>query len=336
MDTSSFDRRRFLKTTAAGAAVASLVPVAARAALRPSIDDSAESLVKVLYEKLDAKQRAAVCFAWDHRDERGLLRTHVSNNWHITSPVINTEFFTDEQRDLIRKIFEGIIRPEWQAKVDQQLQDDAGGFGNDQNIAIFGEPGSGKFEFVMTGRHMTLRCDGDSADHVAFGGPLFYGHAARDFNEAADHPGNVYWEQAVAANEVYRMLDGRQRTLAEVGQLPKESSVAFTGRDGMRPGIPVTELAGDQKEELQKVLAKLLEPYRQADQDEVHACLTAQGGLDACSLAFYTDRDIGGDRVWDNWRLEGPSFVWYFRGSPHVHVWVNIASSADVETNAAG
>ena len=38
--------------------------------------------------------------------------------------------------------------------------------------------------------------------------------------------------------------------------------------------------------------------------------------------------DIGDDRVWDNWRLEGPSFVWHFRGSPHVHVWVNVADSA--------
>ena len=31
--------------------------------------------------------------------------------------------------------------------------------------------------------------------------------------------------------------------------------------------------------------------------------------------------DIGNDGEWDNWRLEGPAFVWYFRGSPHVHVW---------------
>jgi len=38
--------------------------------------------------------------------------------------------------------------------------------------------------------------------------------------------------------------------------------------------------------------------------------------------------------VWDNWRLEGPSFVWWFRGSPHVHVWVNVADSPDVELNA--
>jgi hypothetical protein len=28
------------------------------------------------------------------------------------------------------------------------------------------------------------------------------------------------------------------------------------------------------------------------------------------------------------WQVEGPSMVWYFRGKPHVHVWVHIRDSA--------
>jgi hypothetical protein len=66
----------------------------------------------------------------------------------------------------------------------------------------------------------------------------------------------------------------------------------------------------------------------------VNACLKKHGGLDACSLAFYAAGDIGDDSVWDNWRLEGPSFVFYFRGSPHVHMWVNIGSDTAVKLNA--
>jgi len=85
---------------------------------------------------------------------------------------------------------------------------------------------------------------------------------------------------------------------------------------------------------VQKVLQKLIEPYRQSDREETLAALKAQGGLDKCSLAFYTDEDLGKDRVWDNWRLEGPSFVWYFRGFPHVHVWVNVADTPSVPLNA--
>ena len=46
------------------------------------------------------------------------------------------------------------------------------------------------------------------------------------------------------------------------------------------------------------------------------------------------DRIIGKDKVWDNWRLEGPAFVWHFRGAPHVHCWVNVADNPEVELNA--
>ena len=35
------------------------------------------------------------------------------------------------------------------------------------------------------------------------------------------------------------------------------------------------------------------------------------------------------DGIWDRWKLEGPAFVWYFRGSPHVHTWINIAHKAE-------
>lgn len=329
------DRRTFLKTAgvAAGAiTVASGLPVWAVA--KDSAPATPESLVKQLYDTMSPEQRQQVCHAWDHVDpKRGLLRTFVANNWNINDHEILGDFYTDDQRDLIRAVFNGIIRPDWHKRFEKQLEDDAGGFGNNQSIAIFGEPGSGKFEFVMTGRHMTVRCDGDSAEHVAFGGPIFYGHAVQD-EEEAKHPGNVFWEQAVEANKVFEMLDGKQREQALVEQRPREQSVAFRGPTAELPGLRASEMSKDQQAQLQKTLMKLVEPYRQTDQAEALECLKAQGGLEKCSLAFYRDGDIGGDGVWDNWRLEGPSFVWYFRGEPHVHVWVNVASDPSVKLNA--
>lgn len=328
------DRRRFLKTTAAAAVAATSMPLWLPAAETPAKREP-ESLVKTLHDSLNEKQKKDLCFDWDYMDpQRGLLRTRVANNWHITEPVINTDYFTDDQHDLIRAIFEGIYNPDWHKRIDQQLADDAGGWGEHQNIAIFGKPGDGKFEFVMTGRHMTIRCDGNSAEHAAFGGPVFYGHAASDFNEPANHPGNVYWPQAVEANKLFGMLDGKQQKLALVKQLPREQDVGFRGPSGTLPGLPVADMSSDQKQLCQKVLQMLLDPYRKSDQDEIVACLKAQGGLDRCSLAFYQDGDIGDDKTWDCWRLEGPSFVWYFRGSPHVHVWLNVASDPSVKTNA--
>jgi len=55
------------------------------------------------------------------------------------------------------------------------------------------------------------------------------------------------------------------------------------------------------------------------------------GGLEAMHLAFYKQDDLGNDGIWDIWRLEGPAFVWHFRGAPHVHVWVNIGRSKGVQ-----
>jgi len=179
-----------------------------------------------------------------------------------------------------------------------------------------------------------VRCDGNSIDHAAFGGPILYGHAASGYYEKSNHPDNVFWHQAVAANAVYKMLDGRQQKQALLVEAPDEALIAFQGKDGKFPGVPLRGLSEDQKSHLQKVLQKLIEPYRSSDQDEVVACLKAQGGLDACSLAFYQEDDLGNDGVWDNWRLEGPAFVWHYRGAPHVHVWINVADDPSVNLNA--
>ena len=329
------NRRRFLGTTAATAVAlgtgANLLTQAAEADTQAA---TTESLTKRLFDSLNDQQRAEICFDWNHIDpQRGLLRTFTANNWNVTPHQIIGDFYNDEQRELVRDIFESMIHPSWHQRYYQQLEDDAGGFGNEQSIAIFGRPGDGKFELVLTGRHMTLRCDGDSTDHVAFGGPIFYGHAPQ-FNEGAKHTGNVFWEQAVAANDLYKMLDGRQQKQALQAKTPREQAVGFQGPQADISGLPVDDMSPDQREHLQGVVKKLIEPYRQNDRDEVVKCLAAQGGLDACHLSFYQDHDIGSDGVWDNWRLEGPSFVWHYRGAPHVHVWVNVADSPEVKTNS--
>jgi len=339
-------RRDFLKTASgvvmgAGALAAGLpigrVWAEAKSPTGAVASSSPESLVKALYDALSPKQREAICFAWNHQDaERGLLRTRVANNWDITDYyIVDDDFYTKDQQHIIRGIYEGIINPEWHSRIDKQLDDDAGGYGEQNSVAIFGEPGSNQFEFVMTGRHMTIRCDGNSAEHVAFGGPIFYGHAADGFNEGPTHPGNIFWPQAQAANKLYQMLDKPQREQALVRRgLPREESVGFQGKEGKFQGLAVTELSGDQKEHLQQVMAKLVEPYRQSDRDEAIECLKTQGGLDACHLAYFAQGDIGKDGVWDIWRLEGPSFVWHYRGAPHVHVWVNVADDPGVKLNA--
>ena len=314
--------------TLAGAAAPALLGRFAHAA--PTPKSTAETAVVRFFNSLSEDQKSAIAFPFDHE-----LRKKISANWHITKPEIDDDFYTKEQRAIIDEIIRGVTTEDGYQRIIRQTQDDAGGIGS-YTVAVFGTPGSGKFEFVMTGRHMTVRADGHSEDHVAFGGPIFYGHAASGFNEKPGHPGNVFWEQGRKANLVYQMLDKKQQKLALVENRPDESAVEFHGPKGQFPGIPITELSADQKGELQKVLLSLVEPYRKEDQEEALECLRRQGGLDKCSLAFYRDGDIGNDGEWDNWRLEGPSFVWYFRGEPHVHVWVNVADDPSVKLNARG
>ncbi len=341
----TFRRRTFLKQAAAVSLGAAGLPLVAglpayawddAVAIKPAPVKSAESMVKLLHESLDAAQKRQVCFAWDHVDKvRGLLRTRLENNWKITKPSIKSDFYTADQQALIRKIFEGITNPDWHERFDRQLKTDVGGFGKNQSIAIFGAPETDKFEFVLASRHMTLRCDGHSAEHVALGGPILYAHEGENLYEKPDHPKNVFWHQALAANKMYEMFDGKQRDQALVLEgMPSEELIGFRGAKGKFDGIAVNDFSLDQRKHLQAVLKVLLEPLRQSDQDDVVKCLKVQGGLDACHLAFYKQGDLGDDGVWDNWRLEGPAFVWYFRGKPHVHVWVHVANNAAVKLNS--
>ncbi|MEE3181691.1 MAG: DUF3500 domain-containing protein [Planctomycetota bacterium] len=331
---SALGRRGFLKYSASALSLAS--GGLALPGLLANERKTPETLVKVLYDSMNEKQKKAVCFDWDYIEpKRGLLRTRLENNWKITKPSINSSFYTGDQKALMREIFLGMTHPDWHERYDKQLKDDVGGFGKRQSIAIFGKPGTDQFEFVLASRHMTLRCDGNSAEHVAFGGPILYAHEGERTFEKPKHPSNVFWHQALAANKLYDMFDGKQRKQALLSSgMPSEEMIGFRGPGGKFQGIKVADFSADQKAHLQSVLKLLLEPFRQSDQDEVVRCLKVQGGLDACHLAFYQEGDLGEDGIYDNWRLEGPSFVWYFRGNPHVHVWVNVADTHKVKLNS--
>ena len=111
---SSFDaytRRDFLKAAGAATVAVGTSPlwtVAAEAAA-----SQPESIVKVLYESLSPAQREKICFNWDYQHPKmGLLRTRISNNWNITEPSLNGDFYTKDQVAMVRSIFEGMTQPE--------------------------------------------------------------------------------------------------------------------------------------------------------------------------------------------------------------------------------
>jgi len=329
-DAPALDRRHFLKSAGAAAlSVGGLAPLLrAEAAAQPK----AETLVKTLFDTLSEEQRSKVVIPWEDA-----LRSRVENNWHILPQRIGS-FFTPDQQAMVREIFRNLHSEEyrdqvWDAFLNDNREKDATTpeqiFGT-SSVAIFGAPGAGKVELVFTGRHTTRRCDGNSVEGVAFGGPIFYGHAAGTFNEGPDHAGNAYWFQAKRANEVFAMLDGKQRELALCPEGRAEQgrkTVEVKGKAEGIEGIRVGDLSKDQQDHVRKVLADLLAPFRQEDREESLKLVEPQ--FPDLHLAFYKKGDIGNDGVWDVWQVEGPNMVWHFRGSPHVHTWVNIEAPTE-------
>lgn len=305
------NRRSFLEVASVTAVSATLAPKLFAA---PTPSSQAETAVQEFYSSLSDAQKSQICFSFDHQ-----LRNKISANWHITKPTIGLDFYSDKQREMIDRILRGLTSEEGYERLQKQMDDDDGGV-NFYSVAIFGEPGTKKFEFELTGRHLTLRADGNSVDKAAFGGPIVYGHG-----EEVPHE-NIYHYQTKQANEVFKALDSDQRKLALLENPPRETAVNLQKADGNFPGLSVSKMSDDQKQLVKETLNVLLAPYRDEDKAEVQRILENIGGVSKLHMAFYQKGDINSDKVWDNWRIEAPGFVWHFRGAPHVHAYINIAA----------
>lgn len=312
-DCDAVDRRSFIRTVGATALAAGISPLLqSRLFAAPTPQSGAESVVGQLYQSLSDTQKKTIAFPIEHE-----LRKKINANWQITKPRIHDDFYTDAQRALIEQIVQKVTTPEGFEKLKQQMEDDSGGIG-DYSIALFGTPGSGAFEWELTGRHLTLRADGNTVDKAAFGGPIVYGHSAEDPKK------NLFHNQTIKVNEVFKALDAKQAEQALIAKAPPEAAVQLQGASGKFPGLAVGELSSDQRTLFETTLKTLLATYRKEDVDEVFEVIKGGGGLEKLHLAYYRQEDIGNDKEWDIWRVEGPSLVWHFRGAPHVHAYINI------------
>ncbi len=310
-----FTRREFVQFLGGTALAAGVLPGLASAAPKP--DSPAESNVGQLYKSLSDDQKKEICFPFNHD-----LRGKINANWHVTKPGIGTNFYTKDQQALIHEIVKGVTTEDGYERFLKQMEEDNGGIRN-YSVGIFGEPGTGNAQFMLTGRHLTLRADGDSVDNAAFGGGIVYGHGQSNPKK------NLFHYQTKKANEVFQALDEPQRKKALLAKKPRsEGDVLLQGQNGRFKGIAVGELSSDQKQLVESVIKIILAPYRKEDVDESMEFLKAGGGLDALHLSFYQEGDLDNDQVWDIWRVEGPTYVSYFRGAPHVHAYVNIGRKA--------
>src|SRR5579883_2365091 len=242
-------RRDFIRSIGVGA-LATSVPIlgrtaaaAAPAKVGPTPSTPAETTVARFYKTLTKEQRKVLCFPFDDP-----LRSKVGNNWAIVKPSISE--LTPEQQSLCQEIMKNLCSEDGYERFMKQMEDDSGGFDN-YHVAVFGEPGTDQpFEWVLTGRHDTLRADGNSVAGAAFGGPIFYGHAADGHNnEDAKHTNNVWWYQAEQANKIFKTLDDKQKAQSLIAKAEPDvpATTKLKGSRLPQTGLAVADLDGQQR-----------------------------------------------------------------------------------------
>jgi hypothetical protein len=325
------DRRGFIRTLALGGAALSVGSTAAYLPASARADDKkpmprianpiAEDLVKELYAGLSDNQKKAVVKPWDNP-----ARKSVNPNRALDKTI--GAVYTKGQQELVQKIVRAIAADDkgWH-QISRNGTWDATKSFDKMGADIFGDPSTGKFAFLCTGHHLTVRCDGDSEEGAAFGGPIYYGHSPNGYSSK-----NVFSYQTREVVKAYQALDEKQRKQATVSMgHPGEGAGSIQlKKDAKLHGIAYADLTKDQQELFEQVMKTVLSPFRQQDGSEVVAIIKAMGGMNKVHMAFYSEEyesaPTSEKQPWSFWRLEGPGFVWNFRVLPHVHTFVNIAS----------
>jgi hypothetical protein len=320
-------RRDFLRVVGATAAVAvGLTPLEKARAARAEKQAQAESLVFELYKTLTEDQKKKITRAWDHKPTATDKVTSrlATGNAAVNKLMIGTEY-NKKQVELLDKIFHAIGNGEDGYK---QLSRN-GRFDNSNDFEsisaiIYGtaKPGE-KFSLVFTGHHLTVRCDGNSEESTAFGGPLYYGHSPNGYAKT-----NVFHSQTDAATELFNSFDKEAKKVAVLSGKWKDehSNIPVPKKGDKIPGICFKDMTKDQKAATENLMKVLVSPYRKEDGDEVMELIKTTGGMDKVSMAFYEEGKQSEKEPWAFWRLEGPGFVWSFRALPHIHTFVHVNS----------
>jgi hypothetical protein len=323
-------RRAFIRVLGGAAAVAGLgVPAVRRAgaeepaAKAKKAEKPGEALIRELHATMTPEQKKELVLPWDHVQKGQSVPTRLRMFNSAIEDKIIEESYTKPQQELVGRILRSICSDdEGYARISRNGNFDGSGSLGGCGAILFGEPVEGqKYSWVFAGHHLTVRCDGNSEEGAAFGGPMYYGHSPNGYSDK-----NVFNFQTKRVLEVYDALSEDQRKKAEADGSPGEQLPSVQFRSGGHPGIAYAELSKDQQSLVEQVMRDVLSPYRKEDADEVMSIVKANGGMEKIHLAFYKDGRMRDSERWHFWRLEGPGFVWNYRVLPHVHTFVNISS----------
>ena len=318
-------RRQVLKWGVGAGALAGL-GVAGRALLPPSPSARiapVDELSARLFDALSPDERADACFDYDHPlrqyHNRGV---DTGGTWSIR--------LGRTARQLLVDLVHAGLSEAGRERLTQQFFVSLPGI-HATRLAIFGEPGRGPAQILVTGPHLNLRLGGKNREGVAFGGPQVYGDQRG--NGEVGLPGNVYRYQLEAGQRLIASLTRAERKAVRHDRAPVQTLVEVQGRAGVFDGPAVGELGAKSRTLARDMIGGILDTYAAEDAGYAWECIERNGGVDALHLADY-DRDHqpgrnvagGASQII---RLEGPAAVFHYRGEPHLHAFINVAMDGE-------
>ena len=215
----------------AGGAI--LLPPRRSAELAPLPD-----LALRLFEMLDEAERAKAVFDYEHP----LRQYH--NRGVDTGGAWAFSLRRETRKVLVDLVYAGLSETGRQ-RIPNQFYLDWPGI-HATWLAICGDPRNPPYQILVTGPHLNLRIGGRSREGVAFGGPQVYGDQRG--NGEIGLPGNAYRDQLEQGQQLFAHLTPGERNVARRPKAPVQTAIELQGASGVFEGIPVADLARDQRE----------------------------------------------------------------------------------------
>lgn len=316
--------RRTVLKLGAGLGAAAAVGALGRYRLLPPapsrVLESVDVLARRFFTSLDDEQRALACVPYDHP----LRQYHNRGVWGGGLGIFRG--FDRPQRALLTDLLHAGLSRAGRARVPEEYYARWPGV-HGMRVLVCGDPTAPPYQVILTGAHLNLRLGGTSREGVAFGGPQVYGDQRGDGR--AGLPGNLYRGQFLLAQRLLARLDPGRRREALLAEAPIQTQIEVRGSTATPPGIPLAELSAAEKALANELVESILSTYPTDDVAWARECLAANGGVEALSFSAYLHGEEGDVPEGQVFRLEGPAAVFYFRGHPHVHAFVNVAMDGD-------
>jgi hypothetical protein len=278
-------------------------------------------LARRFFDSLSADDRRRACVAYDHP----LRQYHNRGIWGGGVWVQPLSLGWDQRRMLTDLLHAGLSEA-GRARVPEEYYTRWPGV-HSMHVLLCGDPSNPPYQLILTGAHLNLRIGGRSREGAAFGGPLVYGDQRGDSRPGL--PGNLYRFQLETAQRLFLSLSPEQQRLAVKETSPVQTDIQLQGSEGSFAGVQVSGLAPESRAIAREMVGAMLSTYPADDVAYAWSCLERNGGVEGLHLAYYQDSAMEGSRQLHNIRLEGPAAVFYFRGFPHVHAFVNVGLDPD-------